>query len=135
MRIILSKELFLLKILLTIISLIILFTVSYSYAAKITLALNPNSTTEPAGYKLYYGLKSRSEAPYTGSKDLGHRLRDVQFDIQLDLLPNTEYYFAATAYDTSGNESSFSAEVSKIVPPSGQLPPEPTNIRIILTAP
>ncbi len=31
------------------------------------------------------------------------------------LLPGTTYFFAVTAYDTSGNESDYSNEASKLV--------------------
>ncbi len=85
-------------------------------AAKITLALNPNSTTEPAGYKLYYGVESRDIASYPVWIDLGWYPRDVQHDITLPLECGKIYHFAATAYDSSGNESSFSTEVDKATP-------------------
>lgn len=88
----------------------ILLFACFAQAADVTLALNPNSTTDPAGYKLYIGTKSRE---YTIVVDLGPRERDVKFTIEVDLLPGKIYYVAATAYDASGNESSFSAEVDK----------------------
>lgn len=98
-------------------------TTTSANAAMITLALNPNSTTEPAGYKLYYGQNSREMEGYPFNTDLGWHQRDVQFDITLpDLEPGKKYYFAATAYDGSWNESSFSAEVSKTVPPLDRPP-------------
>ncbi len=75
-------------------------------AADVTLALNPNSTVEPAGYKLYVGEKSKD---YTVVVDLGPRERDIKFTVTLpDLLRGKIYYFAATAYDGQKNESSFS---------------------------
>ena len=88
-------------------------TIASASAAEVTMAINPNSTTEPAGYNLYYGIETRK---YTGKVDLKSRVRDVPFTIQLELIPGKTYYFAATAYDGTGNESSYSVEVSKLVP-------------------
>ena len=90
---------------------------AYANAADVTLALNPNSTTEPAGYKLYWGTTAGT---YTVSIDLGPRGRDLPFTITLELKHGTIYYFAATAYivDSPGGqkfESGFSSEVSKRV--------------------
>jgi len=82
---------------------ILLFALS-AHAADVTLSLNPNSTTEPAGYRLYYGLTSHA---YTSSADLGFRAKDVKFTVPLDLQQGEVYYFAATAYDAQANESSF----------------------------
>ena len=63
--------------------------------------------TDLAGYKVYYGTASGS---YTTTIDAGN----VTTYTVGNLFSGT-YYFAATAYDTSGNESSYSNEVSKII--------------------
>lgn len=69
--------------------------------------------TDLAGYKVYYGTVSRS---YTNSVDVG----SVQSHT-LNLVAGT-YYFAVTAYDTSGNESVYSNEQSGFIP----IPPDTT---------
>jgi len=97
---------------------------SFAHAAEITLIVNPNSTTEPAGYKLYFGTAS---GKYGTPVDLGSRVRDIQFVVSIQLTPDTLYYFAATAYDGNGNESGFSNEVQKRTPP---LPPGTPNLII-----
>jgi len=109
---------------------------SDAYGAKLTLALDPNSTTEPAKYWLFWGTVSRDQAPYlpADKMDLGPHQRNVQFTVDVPtLIPGQIYYFAATAADGSGNQSSFSAEVSKMVPPSvpGNPPPVPGNLRVV----
>lgn len=97
-------------------------------AADVTLSLNPNSTTEPAGYKLYYGTKTKN---YTSSVDLGAQVRDVQFTVSIEeIVPGNTYYFAATAYDVDKNESAYSAEVYKTVP---LLAPTLQNVTIVMT--
>ncbi len=62
-----------------------------------------------AGYRIYWGLGSRS---YTDS----HTINDsaiTEWDVTAP--PNT-YYFALTAFDADGNESGYSNEVQKIIP-------------------
>ncbi len=76
-----------------------------AYAMDITLAWDANTEPDLAGYKLYYGGLSGS---YSQSIDVG----DVTI-FQISALTDKEsYYFAATAYDTEGNESGYSNEVS-----------------------
>lgn len=58
-----------------------------------------------AGYRVYYGTASGN---YTTTVDVSD---PAATSAQIDgLTPNTTYYFAVTAYDSSGNESSFSNE-------------------------
>lgn len=80
----------------------------------VTLSWEPPTTnvdgspvTDLAGYRIYYGLSSRN---YSWVIDVGNV---TTYKIE-NLSPNT-YYFTVTAYDTSGNESDYSNEVSKII--------------------
>lgn len=74
-----------------------------------------------AGYKLYYGTKTRR---YTKSIDVGN----VRSYTVLDLAAGTNYFFAVTAYDTSGNESEFSDEWNHPIPlPRAPDPDDPDN--------
>lgn len=72
----------------------------------VTVAWDPNSETNLAGYKLYYGPASRA---YTNAVDVGNA---TTFSIP-NLIEGVTYYFAVTAYNTSGAESDFSSEVSR----------------------
>jgi len=74
-------------------------------ASAVTLAWDLNTEDDLAGYKVYYGIASRD---YDSVIDVGN----ITSYTVTDLEPETQYYFALTAYDTSGNESDFSAEVS-----------------------
>ena len=73
--------------------------------ATLVVEWQPNSEPDLAGYRIYYGTKSRT---YSQVVDVGkvtqYRLGDLQ--------PGTRYFIAVTAYDFSGNESNFSDEVS-----------------------
>src|SRR5881628_527035 len=75
-----------------------------SSAAQVTVAWDPNTETDLAGYKLYYGTSSGS---YQLSVDVGN----VTSYTLSGLLEGQIYYFAATAYNVSHNESAFSNEV------------------------
>ena len=71
----------------------------------ITLAWDPNSEPDLQGYKIYYGTSSRN---YTVTLDVGN----VTSYTVRDLDESKTYFFAVTAYDTAGNESDYSQEVS-----------------------
>ena len=74
----------------------------------ITVQWSPNSESDLAGYKVYYGIASRS---YSRTIPVG-----LNTTCQIsDLEPGYEYFFAVTAYDTAGNESQFSNEVSVLI--------------------
>lgn len=74
-------------------------------AVSVSLAWNPSSDANVAGYKIYYGLTSRN---YTSSVNVGNVSKATIGGLQ----QNTTYYFAATTYDSAGNESDFSNEAS-----------------------
>lgn len=75
-----------------------------SKPVEITLAWDPNTEPDLAGYRLYIGLSSRN---YTQVFDLG---MTTQYTIR-NLAYGTVYYFSLTAYNQNGLESSFSNEV------------------------
>jgi len=82
-------------------------------AQQLTLAWDASASTNVAGYRLYYGTNTRS---YQFVTNTGLILT------QAVALPHRgRWFFAATAYDTSGLESDFSNEVSwesKPTPPA-----------------
>ena len=69
-----------------------------------TLEWDPNSEPDLAGYKLHYGLASRS---YDTTVDVGNRTTYTITNLEV----GETYYIAATAYNTSGLESGYSNEV------------------------
>ena len=78
-----------------------------SFAATVTW--NPNTEPDLAGYKVYAGTQSRV---YTQTYDVPIA-RNTTLQVIGGLDSALIWYFAVTAYDTSSNESVFSAEVSK----------------------
>jgi len=80
-----------------------------AYAASVELEWDPNTEPELAGYKIYWGTSSGN---YGSSKDVG---KTTIYTIA-GLDEGKTYYFAATAYDGSKNESGYSNQVSFMVP-------------------
>lgn len=71
-------------------------------ALAVTVEWDPNPETNVAGYRVYWGTRSRL---YDTVIDVGN-----QTFVQLPT-PTVKTYYAVTAYDTDGLESDFSEEV------------------------
>jgi len=95
-------------------------------ASTLTLAWDPNTEDDLAGYNVYYGIQS---GDYDSVIDVGNVIQYMVSDLE----PETQYYFAVTAYDTSGNESGFSEEVDSIT--SEDPPPEPSFELVMVISP
>jgi hypothetical protein len=93
-------------------------------AGEAILSWAPNTETDLSGYKVYYGTAS-------GTYGVPLTVGTTTTSTVSGLSPGT-YYLAVTAYDTSGNESGFSAEVSKTVvaTPSDTTPPQITGVTV-----
>ena len=77
---------------------------------KAILRWDPNSEPDLKGYKIYYGYQT-GHYSYIQSvlKAVHYKVTGLKFFVP--------WYFAVTAYDTAGNESEFSQEVSIILYP------------------
>ncbi|TLY16885.1 MAG: hypothetical protein E6K69_03110 [Nitrospirae bacterium] len=73
-----------------------------------TLTWNASTSSDVAGYKVYLGTASGVYGPPTS---VGNVITSQVTNLQ----SGTTYFFAVTAVDTSGNESTFSNEVSKSI--------------------
>jgi len=83
-----------------------------AHAATATLSWTANGESDLAGYRAFWGTSSGSYT--TGQADVGTA---TSYPVT-GLAAGTEYFFAIKAYDTSGNFSGFSTEVS-LTTPSG----------------
>ena len=93
---------------------------SNAMAAQATLAWDPNTESDLAGYRVHYGTASGS---YTVHTDV----HNVTTYTVTGLTAGQTYYFAATAYDASGNESGYSNPVSYAVPAANGAPTTPAT--------
>ena len=75
----------------------------------VTLAWNANTEPDVAGYRVYYGVASRT---YTNMTDVGN----ITTNRIAGLVEGVNYFFAVSAYNAAGAESDFSDEVSYLVP-------------------
>jgi hypothetical protein len=91
--------------------------------SSVTVAWDPSSGSDIAGYRLYQGGAS---AKYTNVVDTGKLTTATVSGLVL----GATYYFAATAYDSFGLESDYSNEIAYTVPAV----PSPPNV-ISLTSP
>ncbi|RJR15596.1 MAG: PKD domain-containing protein [Nitrospiraceae bacterium] len=82
-------------------------TAILSWAPPVT-DMNGAPLTDIGGFIIYYGSSSRN---YTHVINVG---RDTSYEVS-NLTEGLTYYFAVTAYDTAGNESKYSQEVSKLI--------------------
>jgi hypothetical protein len=88
-------------------------------ADYLALSWDPNHEPDLAGYRVYYGKSS-------GNYDQATNVGNVSSCSLSGLEPNRRYYLSLTAYDTSGNESDFSNEVSGVSKP-GTSTPNPSD--------
>ena len=109
-----------LKIMIVLAALAVLFIAVPAFAGDVTLMWDANTETDLAGYKIYYKVAQGGE-PYDGTGitegdspiDVGNV---TEFDLTGLDLKNNNYYFVATAYNTSGFESGYSNEVTTTPP-------------------
>jgi sulfur relay (sulfurtransferase) complex TusBCD TusD component (DsrE family) len=73
-------------------------------ASSVTLAWDASTSTNIAGYRVYYGPASRT---YTNTLTVGNATSTTISN----LIAGATYYFTATTYDTDNLESDFSNEV------------------------
>ncbi|MDZ7366230.1 MAG: fibronectin type III domain-containing protein [candidate division KSB1 bacterium] len=94
---------------------------SFLLAGSLKASWNANTEPDLAGYKIYYG---ESSGNYTSSINVG---KVTQYTVN-QLKDGVVYYFAVTAYDSAGNESGYSLEVSAKVPAVDSAPPTVASV-------
>ncbi len=97
------------KYLITLISILLLAPVSFSFAADIDLSWDPSPSTAVQGYKVYYKANN-ADLPFDGiGANEGSSPIDVGDNLTTTITgldDSSAYFFTVTAYDASGNESS-----------------------------
>jgi hypothetical protein len=95
--------------LVTVLVVFAMISTQVTFAAGVRLSWQGNSESDLAGYRVYYGTSSHS---YTSMKEVGLA---TTTDIT-GFTNGATYYFAITAYDSSGNESAQSDEIVASIP-------------------
>jgi hypothetical protein len=90
----------------------------FAWAQQLTLAWDPNTDADLAGYKVHYGTVSGN---YTTSIDV----HNVTTYTLAGLSTGQTYYFSASAYNASGASSGYSNEVTHAIPVSNSAPSAP----------
>jgi hypothetical protein len=85
-------------------------TVSAPSTSSATLIWAPNTESDLAGYKIYRATASGAYGAALATVPAG----TVTYQA-MGLSASTTYFFVITAYDSAGNESLFSNEVSKLI--------------------
>ena len=89
--------------------------VSSAQAVEVTLTWDDNHDPDLAGYRIYYGKATRN---YSCHHDVGRMTHHTIVGLEAGMT----YYFAATAYDSYGNESGFSEELVYRIQPANHPP-------------
>ena len=99
------------------------------FAQSVTLAWDPNLAPGIVGYRLYSGTSS---GVYTQSIEVGNVSSAALSALQV----GRSYFFAVTDYNSVGQESAFSNEVSYLVPGATTSPtPKPTSTPVATPRP
>jgi len=104
--------------------LLLFLRVSVAAAGQVSLAWDPNTEPNLSGYKVYVGEAS---GVYLSNVDAGN---SSTYTVT-GLVEGRVYYFVVTAYDSGGNQSLFSNEVSALV----AAPPDLTPPAVSISAP
>jgi type IV pilus assembly protein PilY1 len=97
---------------------LIFISSQFGWAAQIKLAWDPNTESDLASYKVYYGTVSKT---YINSVDVGN---ETTYTLT-GLTPGKTYFIVVTAYDKSYNGSGYSNEVSGVAVEPTPPPPAP----------
>jgi len=84
---------------------------SAASTGSVTLSWSANAENDLAGYKIYFGTSSGNYTSPGSPAVIGK----ITTYLLTGLQRNTTYFFALSAYDSAGNESALSAEVSRSI--------------------
>jgi uncharacterized membrane protein YgcG len=90
----------------------VLLPVFECWSFSVVVRWAPNSESDLAGYKVYYGTDTRIYGTIVDAgKTTSHQIDGLREDVT--------YYFTVTAYNSEGYESYYSEEVSFLEPGAG----------------
>jgi hypothetical protein len=92
----------------------------WARAGQVTLAWDPNTESDLAGYRVHYGIAS---GVYTATVEVD---RNTTTCTVVNLASGQTYYFAASAFNSAGESSGYSNEVSAAIESPNLAPATPT---------
>lgn len=92
----------------------------WARAGQVTLAWDPNTESDLAGYRVHYGTAS---GVYTATVEVD---RNTTTCTVLNLTSGQTYYFAASAFNSAGESSGYSNEVSAAIESPNLAPATPS---------
>lgn len=96
--------------------------------SNVTLQWTANTENDLAGYRVYRGTQAGGPYTQVGS-DVACGPNDAACCEFIDQgIPDGTYYWVATAFDTSGNESGYSNEVTDLLDSTAPAPPSEMNV-------
>src|SRR5512133_750321 len=105
-----------------------------SFAETVALSWNANTESTLAGYKVYYADSPALPFNGTGAVEGASpiNVQNLTTATLTGLDPSREHYFAVTAYDTTGVESSYSTIVTipEAIPPATAVTAPTNNVTV-----
>lgn len=96
--------------------------------SNVTFQWTPNTENDLAGYRVHRGTQTGGPYTQVGS-DVACGPNDSTCCEFVDMnIPDGTYFWVATAFDTSGNESGYSNEVTDMLDSTAPAPPQEFNI-------
>lgn len=111
----------------TVLLLLACLVTTVASAASVTLAWDPSPDVSVVGYRVYFGPAAGT---YTNSATVGNTTNATLTGLNA----GTKYYFAATAYNSVGEESAFSNEINYTPAVAPTPPPAVTGFRALIAA-
>lgn len=103
----------------SLVTLVLVLVSTVVFAGQVSLMWDANTQPELSGYKMYWSKTSGPPYEYNKEVNKSETSTDIPF-----LENGVEWFFAVTAFSSSGSESDYSNEVSTVV--------EEGSIQIIL---
>lgn len=116
------------KKLLTILAIVFMTSTAWA-ATNVSFKWDANSESDLAGYKIY---QSATSGNYTGVTPVDIPLASLADPTNPEFtkmsIPDGTWFWVATAYDTTGNESGYSNEITSTLDTAPPAPPENFSI-------
>lgn len=117
------------KLLITILAVLFFVFAGTAWAdSDVTLQWTANTENDLAGYRVYRGTQAAGPYTQVGNDVVCGPNNQTCCAFVDQGIPDGTYFWVATAFDTSGNESRYSNEVTSMLDSTSPAPPQELNI-------